>query len=125
MHNDKHLQTKGIQFEYGHIKNPNKNAVIDKGIQEIELELLKVEPSGSPVSKEVLQTAVATLNQRIRNRGISSHEILFQRDQHTGSQMTFTDKSLSDKQKDIRSKNHLPSSLSKAKGGQLPNRIQI
>ena len=56
LHNDKHLQTEDIQLEYGHIKNPNKNAVIDKGIQELELELLKVEPSGSPVSKEVLQT---------------------------------------------------------------------
>ena len=53
--NDTSLQQKGIELDFGHIKNPNKNALIDKGIQELEVELLKTDPSGSPVTNDQLQ----------------------------------------------------------------------
>ena len=35
---DKSLKHTGITLEYGRIKNVNKNSVIDKAIQELELE---------------------------------------------------------------------------------------
>ena len=117
MKNDETLQKKSIQLDFGHVKNPNKNAVIDKGIQELELELLKADPSGSPVTTTFLQEVVNTLNHRIRNRGFSAHELLFQRDQHTGHQLRFSDHALSAAQKDTRSRNHESSSTSKARGG--------
>ena len=114
---DVFLHQKGITLDFGHVKNPNKNAVIDKGIQEVERELLKADPTGSPVSNTDLQQVVNTLNHRVRNRGLSAHEILFQRDQHTGRQINISDESLLNQQKEIRKRNHKPSSLSKAKGG--------
>ena len=111
------FREKNIQLTYGHVKNTNKTAVIDKGIQEVELALLKLDPSGSPVSNETLQAAVNIVNHKVRNRGLSAYEILFQRDQHTGTQLKFNDKELALKQQELREKNHRPSALSKAKGG--------
>ena len=88
------------------LKNTNKNAAI----QELEMELLILDTSGAPVLNEVLQTVVAALNQHIRDSGLSSHEILFQRDQHTGAQ-----------------RNHSPILLYNSKGGsyQLKPKLKL
>ena len=63
------LTKHGINIDFGRVKNKNANAVIDKGIQELEREMLQVDPNGGPLTAVQLQLVVETLNTRIRNRG--------------------------------------------------------
>ena len=59
--------------------------MLDKGTQELEFELLKYDPSGSPVTYFQLQLVLQILNARIRNRGLSAKEVLLQRDINTNN----------------------------------------
>ena len=110
------LKKYGMTIELGREKNKNAISVADKGIQELEREMLNIDPSGGPLSEVQLQLVVETLNTRIRNRGLSSREILFQRDQHTNNQLFLDDDTLAKQQSAIREKNHHSSALSKAQG---------
>ena len=78
--NDKLLQQHRITIELGHAKNPNKNPVAERAIQELESELLRQDPSGGADSSLTLALATATLNSRIRSRGLSAREMWTQRD---------------------------------------------
>ena len=111
---DKHLLERGISLDFGRVKNPNKNPIAEKCNQELEAELLRIDPSGRPVSDVVLQDAVHLLNTRIRNRNLSARELLFCRDQMTLSPLVIDDLEMSSKQQELRSKNHLPSAISKS-----------
>jgi len=119
---DKYLTAAGIQLEIGRMKNRNKNPVGEKGVQELENELKRVHPDGSAVSESTLAQVTATLNSRIRNRGLSAKEIVFQRDNITGEQLHFLDDHLSKQQQVFRQNAHGPSARSQAKNG-LPSRI--
>ncbi len=77
------------------------------------MELLRIDPSGRPVTLSTLQRAVHVLNMRIRNRGLSAREILFCRDQNTGQPLTVNDASLTTMQEGIRQCNHLLSARPK------------
>ena len=90
-----------------------KNPSVEKCNQELELELLKVDNTGSPVSNTTLQVAVASLNSRIRNRGLSAKEIVTFRDQVTHQLLPLDDKHLTQQQKKVRERNHLASSKPK------------
>jgi len=81
------LKEKGITFEQGRIKNPNKNPVIDKAIQELEEEIVRIEPSERPISENQLTFAVTNLNARIRQHGLSAYELMFRRNQFTDAKM--------------------------------------
>ena len=83
LHNDQLLHSCGITLDFGHIKNKDSNSVIDKGIQELEHEILRIDQSGTAVSPLNLQLAIDSLNKRIRNRGVSAKEVLLPRDQYT------------------------------------------
>ena len=67
----------------------------------------------------------ATLNTRIRNRGLSAREILFQRDDHTGVQLNFSDDALSQQQLENRQDNHRSSALSQAPKGRHAIRADV
>ena len=110
------LKKYGITLDYSRSKNKNSNSVIDKGIQELEHEMINVDPSGGPLTEVQLHLVVELLNTRIRNRGLSSREILFQRDQHTNSQLSLDDLALARDQTTIRENNHAASALSKSRG---------
>jgi hypothetical protein len=110
----------GLSLEIGRLKNINKNPIAEKAIQELETELRKQHPSGSPISSADLALAIATLNSRVRDRGLSAHEILFQRDTLTGEKLNITDSHLSEQQYQQRRLNHGPSARSKAPKGQTP-----
>ena len=88
----------------------------NKGIQELETELLKHDPSGVPVTPLQLQLVVETLNTRIRNRGLLAKQILLQRDQETSEKIIVKDEYLSKQQQNQRSYNHPFSFKSKAPG---------
>lgn len=57
--NDPLLKKQRITIELGQAKNPNKNPVAERAVQELETELLRQEPLGGAVSP--LTLAVATL----------------------------------------------------------------
>jgi hypothetical protein len=86
------LKDKGILIELGRFKNPNKNPVADKAIQELEDELIRIDPTGAPIDSVQLTTAVTNLNTRIRLHGLSAYELMFQRNQFTASQLDCNDK---------------------------------
>jgi len=106
LRNDTMLSDHGITLDFGHVKNKNSNCVVDKAIQELELELLKAGHSNVPITSLQLQGAVDTLNTRIRNRGLSAKEIILQRDQHSYEQLNINDSALAWQQKAIRRQDH-------------------
>ena len=69
------------------VKNPNKNPVAERAIEELGLELLNLSPEGGPVSDVTLALATANTNSRIRRDGLSVREVWTQRDQLTGEQL--------------------------------------
>ena len=69
---DSSLKEHGITLDYGRVKNPNKNPVIDKGIQEFEREVLTAAPEGQELSQTALDTCLRWLNSRIRHSGLSA-----------------------------------------------------
>ena len=73
--NDPLLKKQRITIELGQAKNPNKNPVAERAVQELETELLRQEPLGGAVSPLTLAVATSALNSRIRSRGLSSREM--------------------------------------------------
>ncbi|XP_078384150.1 LOW QUALITY PROTEIN: uncharacterized protein LOC144666624 [Oculina patagonica] len=103
-----------ISLEIGRVKNQNKNPVAEKAIQELEHELLRLQPEGGPVSPRTLSVATANLNSRIRSRGLSAREMWTQRHQFTNSQIPLTNHALIREQHLQRLENHPHSETSKA-----------
>ena len=114
LYNDITLNSLGITIDLGRTKNKDSNSVVDKGIQELEEEILKHDMSGSPLTPLTLQNIVDTLNARIRNRGLSAKEIVLKRDQYSHEAIEVNDELLANQQLLIRNKNHPSSSRSKA-----------
>ena len=116
LHNDKDLLSHGIKLELGHAKNPNKNPVAERAVEELGLELLNISPEGGPISRVTLALATANLNSRIRRDGLSACELWTQRDQLTGEQLPIVDRQVILNQHHSRLQNHPSSSVSKAGG---------
>jgi hypothetical protein len=68
-----------IMIEIGRIKNKNKNPVAKKAIQKLHDEIIRQEPLPGRINPLLLALAVATLNSRIRCRGLSAREMLTQK----------------------------------------------
>ena len=122
---DRILAKYGISVEIGRVKNPNKNPVAEKAIQELQYELKRSYPDGGPLTSHGLAVAVASLNARLRNTGLSAKELLFQRDNITGEQLKFQDTHLADIKHDTRRSNHLPSARSKAPKGKPASQASV
>ena len=115
------LQHHRIAIDLGRVKNPNKNPVAEKAIRELEDEVLRQAPGCRVLTPVSLATATATLNSRIRNRGLSAREMWFQRDQFSNHQIPLSDYDLIAKQHTLRENNHSSSEDSKApRGKQQP-----
>ena len=87
--------------------NKNANAVIDKGCQELEEELKRLDPECVKINSATLKLAILNLNSKLRRRGnISAYEINTARDQNTGQNMDLDDEALrtdqKNKRKDVR-----------------------
>ena len=117
--NDQLLLQHKISLEIGRVKNQNKNPVAERAIQELEHELLRLQPEGGTVSPRTLSVATAHLNSRIRSRGLSSREMWTQRDQFTNSQVPLTDQALIREQHLQRLVNHPHGETLKAPRGAL------
>ena len=104
--NDTMLKHHRISLEIGRVKNPNKNPVAERAIQELEQELLRLEPLPSKVTPVQLAVATARLNSRVRSSGLSSREMLLQRDQFNNHQIPLDDQKLIQAKDDSRARNH-------------------
>ena len=111
--NDALLKKHRITIELGQAKNPNKNLVAERAVQELETEL-RQEPLGGAVSPLTLAVATSALNSRIRSRGLSSREMWTQRDQFSNQQLPLADDHLIALQHVQRLSNHPHSERSKA-----------
>ncbi|KAL1265735.1 hypothetical protein QQF64_003762 [Cirrhinus molitorella] len=103
-----------LAIEVGDAKNINKNPVAEKAIQELQGEILRLEPHCGVVTPLLLSVAVARLNSRIRSRGMSAREMLLQRDQFSLEQLPVHDRELIALQHAQRVVNHPHSVKAKA-----------
>ena len=113
--NDDELDSSRIAVEIGNPKNVNKNPVAEKAIQEVEEELCRLQPN-KQVTDTALAKTVASLNSRIRTDGLSSREIMFQRDQFTNAQIPVNDRNLISAKHSRSVLNNASSAKSKAHG---------
>ena len=74
--NDEVLKQHRIAVEIGRVKNVNKNPVAERAIQELEDEILRMDPLCKTVTPISLSLAVSALNSKIRSRGLSSKEMM-------------------------------------------------
>ena len=127
LRDDTRLQKFHITLEIGRIKNVNKNPVAEKAILELEEEVLKQEPGGGPLTHLSLAIAVARLNTRIRNTGLSAREFWTQRNQYTHEQIPISDQDILEKKYHLRAENHPHSENSKHRGGKFhtPPRVAV
>jgi hypothetical protein len=95
------------------VKNVNKNPVEEKAIQELEDEIIRIEPDGSSLSKVQLAIAVAKLNCGIRREGLSARELWTQRNQFTHEQLPISDRNVIFQQYQALLENHSASEKSK------------
>ena len=100
-------------------KNPNKNPVAEKAVEELEGEIAHQQPQGGAITHVRLAVATALLNSGVRGRGLSAREMWTQRDQHTSEQMPVPDHKLITEQHLLRTTNHTHSELSKGPGGTM------
>jgi len=117
LYNDKSLANQHISIEVGRVKNPNKNPVAERAVQEVEEELLKSTQDNQFVTPVLLATATARLNSRIRSRGLSAREMFMQRDQFSNMQLPLSDVALVEEQHRLRDTNHQYSEKSQAPEG--------
>ena len=114
------LTSIGIILELGHEKYKNKNAIVDRAISELHAEINRIDENGGKISELVLSKAVANINDRIRDSGLSSREIYTKRDQYTGKQLPVDDAKLISEKHENRIKSHIYSSKYASRGKSQP-----
>ena len=88
------LKNMTIMLDFGESRNKNKRASIDKIIQELENELIKITKPQSRISLNCLSLSVANLNSHIRATGLSAYTQWIGRNQYSKCQLRFSDQSL-------------------------------
>ena len=91
-----------IKIDLGRTLNRNKNPIAENAIKEFHKECLRLNPTGGPLTKLNLAMITKTMNERIRNRGYSSKEIAFRRDQIQNTVKDVSDEQLGIEQYDKR-----------------------
>ena len=114
------LQRHQIKVDPARKKNKNSNPIAEKAVQEFRQEKLRFKPEGGILSDTERSLITASLNKRIRNRGVSAKEIIINRDQNTLSNLNLDTESLKGKQLELRKRNHSHSEKCKSKNGKAP-----
>ena len=114
---DEVLATHRLVVEVGRVKNINKNPVAERAIQELQGEILRIEPNCKAVTPLLLSVSTARLNSRVRSRGLAAREMMFQRDQFSHQQLPVDDQALIREQQTQRVANHPYSMRAKAPSG--------
>ena len=110
---DEDMKKLKIKLEISDPNNKNGLAIVDKAIQELEKELKAVSPEGKTLSSSQLAEATMKLNTRIRNRNLSSREIIFSREQFSGENLDLKDEELKTEKMTNKIVNHKYSEKSK------------
>ena len=105
--NDPHLKALEIKVELSDPHNKNGNACIDKGIQELQHEILRIIPHDGLLNSTNLAKATSMLNSRIRRDGtFSADEIMFSRNRELGTNLILNDKTIANNQLGMRERNN-------------------
>ena len=117
---DPYLEKLDICLELSDPNNKNGNACIDKGIQELQQELLRIIPHDGLINNTNLALAVKRLNSKIRRQGsLSADEIMFSRDRIAGKNLNLNDTQLAQDQLTTRRKNNKENSQTAKKEDNL------
>ena len=116
---DRVLEASGIAIELGREKFKNHNPVAERAIRELHAELNRLLEVGAKITPVVLAKAIASINSKIRQQGLSAREIYTQRDQYTGNQLPMEDRALIQGKKEEKLKSHQSSAKFKARGKSL------
>ena len=114
---DAELGRHKIVLDLARKKNKDSNLVGEKAVKEFRQQKLKFKPEGGAISECERAIITASLNKKIRNRGVSAKEIIMNRDQHTLENLNLDNELLSSQQLSIRKENHPQSEKSKVKNG--------
>ena len=88
----------GIKMDLGRTLNKNKNPIAENAIKEFHKEKLRLNPRGGSVTELELALITKNINSRIRDRGFSAKEIVFQREQITNNTQPVSDEALAKEQ---------------------------
>ena len=116
LRDDKVLRSVGVTLGFGGVKTKNKNASVDKAIQELEKEIKRMAPDGGQIAPGTLALAISNLNHRIRANGLSAKEVLMKRELYPNEELTFRDNQLQSFRYEKRLQNHPTSEISKSHG---------
>ena len=108
------LRDLNIELELGECKNKNALALVDRKMQEIELEIKKYAPNKNVINIKILARAVSIVNEKIRHQGLSAKEILSSRDQYTQENLNISDEEIAEEKMNTREKENIYSAKSKA-----------
>ena len=122
---DSQLERYKIKVDAGRKHNKDSNPVAEKAVKEFREQKLKFKPEGGPISDVERATITASMNRMIRNRKLSSKEIVTNRDQNTHKPLNINDDKLADDQFDLRKENHPLSEKSKVKKGKPATRTEV
>ena len=100
------LKKLGLIIDLGRVHNINKNPVAENAIKEFHKERLRLKPSGGKINEIERSIITKNMNSRVRERGLTSKEMAFNRDQITNQVKPCNDKILSEKQTDARISRH-------------------
>ena len=114
LRDDEILLRHGIAIEMGREKNPNKNPLAERAVQEFEIVVAKYH-SAKVLSPVDIMTICTRINHKIRHPGLSSKEMLTKRDQFSNKQLPIDDCSLIIAKHNQHLENHQASERSKAK----------
>ena len=96
-----------IYIELANDFSKNAVATVDKGMQELQQEIKKLQHSEKPLTKATLSMALMNLNSRLRRGGqISSREILFARDYNKKTNLNLNDHEIATEQRKNREKDN-------------------
>ena len=109
------LRAVDIELEPGDCKNKNSLALVDKKMQELEMEIKKCATNSNVINIKILAKATTAVNEKVRHQGLSSKEILFSRDQFTMEKIEVDDEDFIREKMEIRKKENIYSAKSKAK----------
>ena len=100
------LKDINITVELGESKNKNKLAAINKIIQELENELIKIAKPQSRISSNNLSLSVANLNSQIWSTGLLAYEQCIGRNQYSKCQLRSSDRYLIEQETSQRNANN-------------------
>ena len=124
LHKTQHsdLVQNGIMIELGDDGNKNSNTIVDKRIQELELELKKIQGKEVRASLGTLCEAVSNLNNRIRQQGLTSAQIHFSRDVNTGENLLLNDGEYSKEKRSRKQTSNISTSKLKEQTTNMPEK---